>query len=142
MLVFDFGAMLYGITLPVAAPGDHAGSPDGPHDGHDALPDVAAAPLGSLAGGALATGIGLRATLLVVGGLGIALALAPPRGRRCAPIASFHAPCPNSRLGRNPTRGSVFVPMSARRRGVLTVRLHPGAAPMARPIPTTRTEAR
>jgi len=37
---------------------------------------VAAAPLGSLAGGALATAIGLRATLLTVGVLGLALAAA------------------------------------------------------------------
>jgi predicted MFS family arabinose efflux permease len=36
---------------------------------------VAAAPLGSLAGGALATAIGLRATLLTVGALGLLLAL-------------------------------------------------------------------
>jgi uncharacterized membrane protein len=36
---------------------------------------VAAAPLGSVAGGALATAIGLRATLLTVGALGLALAL-------------------------------------------------------------------
>ena len=34
---------------------------------------VAAAPLGSLAGGALATVIGLRGTLLTVGVLGLAL---------------------------------------------------------------------
>jgi len=34
---------------------------------------VAAAPLGSLAGGALATGIGLRNTLLTIGVLGILL---------------------------------------------------------------------
>ena len=37
---------------------------------------VAAAPLGSLAGGALATAIGLRATLLTVGVLGLVLAAA------------------------------------------------------------------
>jgi hypothetical protein len=35
---------------------------------------VASAPLGSLVGGALATGIGLRGTLLTVGALGVALA--------------------------------------------------------------------
>jgi len=35
---------------------------------------VAAAPLGSLAGGSLATLIGLRSTLLVIGVLGLALA--------------------------------------------------------------------
>jgi predicted MFS family arabinose efflux permease len=37
---------------------------------------VASAPLGSLVGGALATGIGLRGTLLAVAALGLALALA------------------------------------------------------------------
>jgi len=36
---------------------------------------VAAAPLGSLAGGVLATWVGLRATLLTIGVLGLALAL-------------------------------------------------------------------
>lgn len=35
---------------------------------------VAAAPLGSLVGGVLATGIGLRETLWVVGSLGLVLA--------------------------------------------------------------------
>jgi len=53
---------------------------------------VAAAPLGSLVGGGLATAIGLRATLLVVGGLGIALALvatawSPVRAHRSLPAA-------------------------------------------------------
>jgi predicted MFS family arabinose efflux permease len=36
---------------------------------------VAAAPLGSLAGGVVATAIGLRATLLTIGALGLLLAL-------------------------------------------------------------------
>ena len=40
---------------------------------------VAAAPLGSLAGGVLATAIGLRHTLWVVGSLGIALCVAAMR---------------------------------------------------------------
>jgi type IV secretory pathway TrbD component len=40
---------------------------------------VAAAPLGSLAGGALATVIGLRHTLWVVGSLGIVLCLVAMR---------------------------------------------------------------
>jgi len=53
---------------------------------------VAVAPLGSLVGGALATAVGLRVTLLMVGGLGIALALAatawsPVRAHRQLPRA-------------------------------------------------------
>jgi hypothetical protein len=40
---------------------------------------VAAAPLGSLVGGALATGVGLRETLWVVGSLGMVLAVVAMR---------------------------------------------------------------
>jgi len=75
MLVFDFGAVLYGITYLSLR---QSITPDrlmGRMTATMRFLTVAAAPLGSLAGGALATGIGLRATLLVVGGLGIALAL-------------------------------------------------------------------
>ena len=55
---------------------------------------VAAAPLGSLAGGALATGIGLRHTLWVVGALGIVLSLiamrfSPVRYHRTLPAAAI-----------------------------------------------------
>jgi predicted MFS family arabinose efflux permease len=51
---------------------------------------VAAAPLGSFAGGALASAIGLRATLLTVGALGLALAIgaiawSPVRAHRRLP---------------------------------------------------------
>jgi hypothetical protein len=54
---------------------------------------VAAAPLGSLAGGALATAIGLRATLLAIGALGLVLALAavawsPVRRHRVLPMVA------------------------------------------------------
>ena len=54
---------------------------------------VAGAPIGSLIGGALATAIGLRATLLVVGGLGLALAIgammvSPFRSHRTLPAAA------------------------------------------------------
>jgi hypothetical protein len=54
---------------------------------------VAAAPLGSLAGGVLATGIGLRHTLWVVGSLGLVLSVAamrwsPVRLHRALPVAA------------------------------------------------------
>jgi uncharacterized membrane protein len=54
---------------------------------------VAAAPLGSLAGGALATVIGLRGTLLTVGVLGLVLAAAavlwsPVRRHRTLPAVA------------------------------------------------------
>jgi hypothetical protein len=54
---------------------------------------VAAAPLGSLAGGALATGIGLRQTLWAVGALGLVLAVvamrwSPVRRHRHLPAAA------------------------------------------------------
>jgi len=52
---------------------------------------VAAAPLGSLVGGALASVIGLRPTLLTIGALGLALAAtallwSPVRRHRVLPI--------------------------------------------------------
>jgi type IV secretory pathway TrbD component len=54
---------------------------------------VAVAPLGSLVGGALATAIGLRHTLWVVGSLGIALCVvalrfSPVRLHRTLPAAA------------------------------------------------------
>jgi uncharacterized membrane protein len=54
---------------------------------------VASAPLGSLVGGALATGIGLRATLLTVGVLGLVLSAAavvwsPVRHHRTLPATA------------------------------------------------------
>jgi MFS family permease len=75
MLVFDFGAVLYGINYLALR---QAITPDrllGRMTATMRFLTVAAAPLGSLAGGALATAIGLRATLLTVGALGLALAV-------------------------------------------------------------------
>jgi predicted MFS family arabinose efflux permease len=91
MLVFDFGAILYGINYLALR---QAITPDrlmGRMTATMRFFTVSAAPLGSLAGGALATAIGLRGTLLVVGGLGIALALAamawsPVRTHRHLPL--------------------------------------------------------
>jgi MFS family permease len=74
MLVFDFGAVLYGINYLALR---QAITPDrllGRMTATMRFLTVAAAPLGSLAGGALATAIGLRATLLAIGVLGLVLA--------------------------------------------------------------------
>ena len=73
MLVFDFGAVLYGINYLALR---QAITPDrllGRMTATMRFLTVAAAPLGSLAGGALATEIGLRATLLTVGVLAVVL---------------------------------------------------------------------
>ena len=73
MLMFDFGAVLYGINYLALR---QAITPDrlmGRMTATMRFLTVAAAPLGSLAGGALATAIGLRGTLLTVGILGLAL---------------------------------------------------------------------
>jgi len=73
MLVFDFGAVLYGITYLALR---QAITPDrllGRMTATMRFLTVAAAPLGSLAGGALATEIGLRSTLLTIGALGLLL---------------------------------------------------------------------
>jgi hypothetical protein len=73
MLVFDFGATVYAINYLSLR---QAITPDrllGRMTATMRFLTVAAAPLGSLAGGALATGIGLRGTLLTVGVLGLAL---------------------------------------------------------------------
>jgi MFS family permease len=75
MFVFDFGAVLFGINYLALR---QAITPDrlmGRMTATMRFLGVAAAPLGSLAGGVLATAVGLRATLLVIGGLGIALAV-------------------------------------------------------------------
>jgi MFS family permease len=93
MLVFDCGAVLYGINYLALR---QAITPDrlmGRMTATMRFCTVAAAPLGSLAGGALATAIGLRHTLLVVGGLAIALvtgalAWSPVRGHRTLPVAA------------------------------------------------------
>src|SRR6266404_33349 len=76
MLVFDFGAVLYGINYLALR---QAITPDrllGRMTATMRFVTVASAPLGSLVGGALATGIGLRATLLTVGVLGLVLSAA------------------------------------------------------------------
>jgi MFS family permease len=73
MLVFDFGAVLYGINYLALR---QAITPDrllGRMTATMRFLTVAAAPLGSLAGGALASAIGLRETLLTIGVLGILL---------------------------------------------------------------------
>jgi len=93
MLVFDFGAVLYGINYLALR---QAITPDrllGRMTATMRFCTVAAAPVGSLIGGALATAIGLRATLLVVGGLGLALAIgammvSPFRSHRTLPAAA------------------------------------------------------
>jgi len=74
MLVFDFGAVLWGINYLSLR---QAITPDrllGRMTATMRFLAIAAAPFGSLVGGALATGIGLRPTLWVVGTLGLALA--------------------------------------------------------------------
>jgi MFS family permease len=76
MLMFDFGAVLFGINYLSLR---QAITPDrllGRMTATMRFLTVAAAPLGSLAGGALATIIGLRATLLTVGALGLVLVAA------------------------------------------------------------------
>lgn len=93
MLVFDFGAVLFGINYLALR---QAITPDrllGRMTATMRFLTVAAAPLGSLAGGALATWIGLRSTLLVVGALGLALAAAailfsPVRAHRSLPAVA------------------------------------------------------
>ncbi len=76
MLMFDFGAVLFGINYLSLR---QAITPDrllGRMTATMRFLTVAAAPLGSLAGGALATIIGLRATLLTIGALGLVLVAA------------------------------------------------------------------
>jgi predicted MFS family arabinose efflux permease len=73
MLVFDFGSVLFGINYLSLR---QAITPDrllGRMTATMRFLTVAAAPLGSLAGGALATVIGLRGTLFVVAALGLLL---------------------------------------------------------------------
>jgi predicted MFS family arabinose efflux permease len=79
MLLFDFGAVLWGINYLSLR---QAITPDrllGRMTATMRFLAIAAAPLGSLVGGALATGIGLRPTLWVVGSLGIVLAVVAMR---------------------------------------------------------------
>src|SRR5207302_10908346 len=73
MLVFDFGGILFGINYLALR---QAITPDrllGRMTATMRFLTVASAPLGSLVGGALATAIGLRGTLLTVGILGLVL---------------------------------------------------------------------
>jgi MFS family permease len=79
MLLFDFGAVLYAINYLALR---QALTPDrllGRMTATMRFLTVAAAPLGSLVGGVLATGIGLRHTLWVIGLLGLALTVAAMR---------------------------------------------------------------
>ena len=93
MLVFDFGAVLYAINYLALR---QAITPDrlmGRMTATMRFCTVAAAPLGSLAGGALASVIGLRETLWVVGVLGLALAFgamtwSPVRRHRTLPVSA------------------------------------------------------
>ena len=91
MLLFDFGAVLWGINYLSLR---QAITPDrllGRMTATMRFLTVAAAPLGSLAGGALATAIGLRNTLLTVGVLALALTAgavlwSPVRQHRTLPV--------------------------------------------------------
>jgi hypothetical protein len=93
MFVFDFGAVLYGINYLALR---QAITPDrlmGRMTATMRFCAVAAAPLGSLLGGALATGVGLRPTLWIVGAGGLGLALgamtwSPVRTHRTLPGAA------------------------------------------------------
>jgi len=76
LLVFNFGAVLYAINYLALR---QAITPDrllGRMTATMRFLTVAVAPLGSLVGGALATAVGLRATLLTVGVLGLVLCTA------------------------------------------------------------------
>jgi len=93
MFVFDFGAVLYGINYLALR---QAITPDrlmGRMTATMRFCTVACAPLGSLAGGALASAIGLRQTLWVIGVLGLMLAIgamtwSPVRRHRTLPAAA------------------------------------------------------
>ncbi len=93
MLVLDFGAVLFGINYLALR---QAITPDrllGRMTATMRFLTVAAAPLGSLAGGALATAIGLRATLLTVGVLALVLVVSaviwsPVRRHRKLPVVA------------------------------------------------------
>jgi len=91
MLLFDFGAVLYAINYLALR---QAITPDrlmGRMTATMRFLTVAAAPLGSLAGGALATAIGLRNTLLTVGVMALVLTAgavlwSPVRRHRTLPV--------------------------------------------------------
>ena len=90
MLTFDFGGVLFGINYLALR---QAITPDrllGRMTATMRFLTVAAAPLGSFAGGALASAVGLRATLLTIGVLGLVLAFgailwSPVRAHRRLP---------------------------------------------------------
>jgi MFS family permease len=92
MLLFDFGGVLYGINYLALR---QAITPDrlmGRMTATMRFLTVAMAPLGSLVGGALATQVGTRGTLLTVGALGILLAIgavawSPVRRHQTLPAA-------------------------------------------------------
>lgn len=93
MFTFDFGSVLFGINYLALR---QAITPDrllGRMTATMRFLTVAMAPLGSFAGGALASAIGLRNTLLTIGALGLALAAAailwsPVRRHRQLPSAA------------------------------------------------------
>ena len=93
MLLFDFGGVMFGIQYLSLR---QAITPDrllGRMTATMRFLTVAAAPLGSLVGGALATAIGLRPTLLTVGVLALLLVAAavlwsPVRGHRKMPVVA------------------------------------------------------
>ena len=93
LLLFDFGAVLFGINYLSLR---QAITPDrllGRMTATMRFLTVAAAPLGSLVGGALATAVGLRATLLTIGVLGLALCggaviWSPVRRHRKLPVVA------------------------------------------------------
>ena len=95
MLVFDFGAILWGINYLALR---QAITPDrllGRMTATMRFFGVASAPLGSLVGGALATAVGLRPTLLTVGVLGLLLV-----GRRGDLVAgASSSPAARARAG-------------------------------------------
>ena len=93
MLLFDFGGVMFGIQYLWLR---QAITPDrllGRMTATMRFLTVAAAPLGSLAGGAVATLVGLRATLLGIGALGLVLAIGA--------------------MGRSPVRRHVRLPVVA-----------------------------
>jgi MFS family permease len=93
MLVLDFGGVLYGINYLSLR---QAITPDrllGRMTATMRFLTVSAAPVGALVGGALATWIGLRGTLLAVGVLGLLLSAAtvlwsPVRRHRVLPVVA------------------------------------------------------
>lgn len=93
MLVFDFGGVMWGINYLALR---QAITPDrllGRMTATMRFLTVAAAPLGSLFGGALASAVGLRATLMTIGVMGVVLAAAaiawsPVRRHRVLPTVA------------------------------------------------------